>query len=315
MSRRVGERLPVAGRRWREAGALLERLAQPVPARRTGSPEVRAGGAVEDVALRTDDGLTLAAWFLPAEDGTAEPAGLPVVVHHHFGASRHDYLPVARFLREAGHPVLLLDARSHGDSAAGRALGLALSERPEDVVAAVAHLRGRGYRRFVGYGFSMGAAVTMMGASRCRGLAALICDSGPVVHLYRACQGVIDARLPDAPRDLRRLAARRLYLDGCGWRYRADLDLAAARMPRVPVLIVHGDLDGVLPPIETELLRRQVVRGPCERVVLEGVEHVTGWARQRRRYRRLVLDFLRGVAEERPVGDCTATIRGKAEPR
>lgn len=301
LSREVGERLPGIGDRWAAAGGLLDRLAAPVPARVTGAPTVRAGGPLEEVALRTADGLTLAAWFAPGLDGDggSRRARLPVVLHHHFGATRHDYLPVARFLREAGHPVLLLDSRSHGDSEAGESLGLALARRPLDVKAAVSHLRERSYSRFAGYGFSMGAAVVLMGASECPGLAGLVLDSGPVVHLYAACRGVIDARMTGDPPELRRLAARRLYLDGRGWRYRFDLERAAARIPRVPVLILHGERDDVLPPQETALLARQVLRGPCERVVLPRTEHVTGWARHRRRYRALVLDFLRGIAGRR----------------
>jgi len=302
LSREVGERLPGVGARWRAAGELLDRLAEPVPARVTGAPERRAGGALEDVRLSTADGLSLAAWFLPPAPGPRSAADLPVLVHHHFGATRHDYLPVARFLRAAGHPVLLLDARSHGESDAGHTLGLALAARPLDVKAGAAHLRERGHGRFVGYGFSMGAAVVLMGASECPGLAGLVLDSGPVVHLYEACKGVIDARMTGDPPGPRRVAARRLYLDGMGWRYRQDLEAAAARIPRVPSLILHGERDEVLPPAETALLQRQVLRGPCERVVLPRTEHVTGWARHRRRYRELVVDFLRGVAEARRPG-------------
>ncbi len=301
LSRAVGERLPGMGPRWASAGALLERLAEPVPPRTTGAPAIRAGGPLGEVELRTADGLDLAAWFVPGREGggCAAEARVPVVLHHHFGATRHDYLPVARFLREAGHPVLLLDSRSHGDSEAGDTLGLALAQRPLDVKAGVAHLRERGFRRFAGYGFSMGAAVVLMGASECPGLAGLVLDSGPVVHLYAACRGVIDARMAGEAPGRRLLAARRLYLDGMGWRYRRDLERAAARIPRVPALILHGDRDAVLPPAETELLQRQVLRGPCERVLLPGTEHVTGWARHRRRYRSLVVDFLRGITRRR----------------
>jgi pimeloyl-ACP methyl ester carboxylesterase len=297
LSRDVGERLPGVGPRWREAGLLLARLAEPVPARVTGAPDRRAGGPLAEVRLSTADGLSLAAWFLPSEGDQSGAGRLPVLVHHHFGATRHDYLPVARFLRAAGHPVLLLDARSHGDSDAGDPLGLSLGARPLDVKAGAAHLRERGFRRFAGYGFSMGAAVVLMGAAECPGLVGLVLDSGPVVHLYAACKGVIDARMTGDPPERRRAAARRLYLDGMGWRYRRDLEAAAARIPRIPALILHGERDEVLPPAETALLQRQVLQGPCERVVLPATEHVTGWARHRRRYRELVLDFLRGVGE------------------
>jgi len=307
LSREIGERLPVVGARWRAARGLLERLAAPVPPRdMTADPERRAGGAVEPVTLRAVDGCRIAGWFLPGG------ARAPVVLHHHFGATHFDYLPLARTLREAGHPVMLIDGRSHGDSDRGETLGLALAQRPEDIIAAVEWLRReRGFRAFHGYGFSMGAAVVLMGSSRCAGLCSLVLDSGPVVHLAAACRGLIDVRLADEPADLRRLAARRLYLDGLGWRYRLDLEAAAARIPHVPVLILHGERDSVLPPSETEMLRRKVLRGPCERVVFERSPHVLAWAQHRRRYRTLLLEFL-SAAERIGISEAGAANAGAA---
>lgn len=291
-SRAMGERLPCVGSRWRAAGELLDQLAAHVPARAgLASLEARAGGDLESHTLMTADGLRLAAWYLPSGPRAA------VVVHHHFGGTRHDALPVARFLRAAGHPVLLFDARSHGESDTGASLGLALADRPADVAAAVGFLRARGHREFHGLGFSMGAAVLMMGASRSPGLRSLVLDSGPVVHLYSACQGIIGQRLRRAPGPLRRLAAQRLYLDGLGWRYRADLEAAARRIPSVPVLLIHGERDTVIPLSETETMRLRLLRGPCERIVLPGTAHVVGWARHRVTYRNQVLDFLRGAEE------------------
>lgn len=271
---------------------MLDQLARPVQ-HRFGAAAVsaRCGGEAETVTLSTADGLELAATFLPSR-GRA-----PVVLHHHFGATRYDYLTVGRFLREAGHPVLLVDGRSHGDSEQGAALGLDLERRPEDIIAAVDHLRTRGFRRFHGMGYSMGAAVVLVGASRCPGLLSLVLDSGPAAHLYAACRGVIDGRLPEVSPGERRLAARRLYLDGRGWRYHEDLQRAARRIPDTPTLILHGERDPVIPPSQTERFRLGVLRSPCERVVLENTEHVTGWVRHRRRYRMLVLDFLRGAEE------------------
>ncbi len=293
-SRTIGERLPVVGPRWRAARGLLERLAEPVPPRAAPAQLTRrAGGPLEEVALTTADGLRIAGWYLPAGPRA------PVVLHHHFGATRHDYLPLARMLREAGHPVLLIDGRSHGHSDRGETLGLALAQRPEDVIAAATWLRRRrGHRAFHGYGFSMGAAVVLIGASRCPGLCSLVLDSGPVVHLAAACRGLIDVRLADEPAELRRIAARRLYLDGLGWRYRLDLIAAAERMPEVPALILHGERDRVLPPSETARLR-QVLRGPCERVVFPRSPHVLAWAQHRARYRARVLEFLRGAERAR----------------
>ena len=257
VSRHAGERLPVAGPHWRDAGELLARLAAPVPARSGAAPpQGRSDGDVEEIRLTTDDGLQLAAWFLPASGRE------PVVLHHHFGGTRHDYLPVARLLRQAGHPTVLFDARSHGDSDAGETLGLALAARYADVTAAIDWLHRRGFNRYHCVGYSMGAAVGMLGAShRAGGLLSLVLDSGPVSHLFAACTGLINHRMAEDPAHVRRLAAKRLYLDGRGWRYRRDLDEAARRLGQTPVLLLHGDRDTVLPPAETDYLRRHILRG------------------------------------------------------
>lgn len=62
------------------------------------------------VTLRTDDGVTLAGWYV---EGTR---GAGVLVLHGAGSSRSAVLDQAAAVARAGYSVLLLDARGHGDS-------------------------------------------------------------------------------------------------------------------------------------------------------------------------------------------------------
>ena len=63
-----------------------------------------------DVALRTSDGVDLAAWWVPQRNGAAL-ALLPGA-----GSTRTSVLDHARVLAAAGYGVLLVDARGHGES-------------------------------------------------------------------------------------------------------------------------------------------------------------------------------------------------------
>ena len=69
----------------------------------------------ETVALRTADGVRLAAWYVPSTNRAA------VVLLHGAGSTRSSVLPQAAVLAGNGYGVLLLDARGHGTSG-GRAM-------------------------------------------------------------------------------------------------------------------------------------------------------------------------------------------------
>ncbi len=68
------------------------------------------GLAYEDVTLRTDDGVRLAAWYVPSTNGAA------VVLMAGAGGVRSDEVDHAAVLARHGYGVLLLDVRGHGDS-------------------------------------------------------------------------------------------------------------------------------------------------------------------------------------------------------
>jgi dienelactone hydrolase len=119
------------------------------------------GMAYEEVALRTDDGVDLAAWYVPSTNGAA------VVVLPGASGVRSDEVDHAAVLARHGYGVLLLDVRGHGASDGDAMLwgwhGAA------DVRAAVDHLVGRPDvtgGRIAAMGMSMGAeeAINAIGA-------------------------------------------------------------------------------------------------------------------------------------------------------
>jgi uncharacterized protein len=63
-----------------------------------------------DVTLSTDDGVELAAWYIPSTNGAA------VILRHGSGSTRANVLTHARVLADNGFGVLMADARGHGES-------------------------------------------------------------------------------------------------------------------------------------------------------------------------------------------------------
>jgi len=64
----------------------------------------------ESVTLRTADGVELAGWFVPGDNGAG------VVMLHGAGSTRSAVLPQAATLAGRGYSVLLVDSRGHGES-------------------------------------------------------------------------------------------------------------------------------------------------------------------------------------------------------
>jgi uncharacterized protein len=107
-----------------------------------------------NISLVADDGVPLAAWYAPPQNGAA------IVLVHGGTDSREGVRAHASMLRDAGFGVLALDLRGHGASGGGgNAFGW---EGTRDVQAAVAYLRGdESVRAIGGLGLSLGGEVLL----------------------------------------------------------------------------------------------------------------------------------------------------------
>jgi hypothetical protein len=130
-------------------------------------PAADLGRPHEDVVLRTEDGLDLAAWYVPSRNGAA------VIVF----PGRESRVPHARLLAGRGYGVLMLDMRGQGESEGDpNVFGW---DSPKDLDAAIAYLEGRPDvegGRIGGLGFSVGGELMIQAAAENDGLRAVVSE-------------------------------------------------------------------------------------------------------------------------------------------
>jgi uncharacterized protein len=127
--------------------------------------------AYADVTFKASDGLDIAGWYRPSENGAS------VLLVHGGGSDRKGSVDHARMLARHGYGVLLYDARGRGESD-GDPNGYGW-DWAKDVDGALAFLRGRDDvdpKRIAALGLSTGADVLIEVAARRDDLAALVTD-------------------------------------------------------------------------------------------------------------------------------------------
>ena len=196
----------------------------------------------EGVTLTTADGLSLAAWYLPAGGETA------AVLCNGNAGNRADRLPLSAGLQRRGVAVLSVDYRGYGSNPGSPEEDGLIA----DAAAAAEHLASRpGISRLVYFGESLGAAV-LTGLAERRPPAALVLRSPFTslldvarAHLPLVPQGVIDDRWDS----LGRIASI-----------------------QAPVLVLAGTADSVV-PYGQSLRLFEAAPGPKRLVTFEGADH------------------------------------------
>jgi pimeloyl-ACP methyl ester carboxylesterase len=198
----------------------------------------------EPVALRTADGITLA-----AAHWSAQPRDIGCVVGHGFtGSSRNPHVRrICRRLAAADFGVLAPDFRGHGRSGG---LGTAGADEIHDVAAAVAWLRAHGYPYVAILGWSMGGTAVLRYAGLGGDADAVVSVSAPGLWWER---GTRPMRLvhwmveTQSGRTATRFL-RRTKLSPTLWQQvpESPAEVVGSIAPR-PLLIVHGSADGYFP--------------------------------------------------------------------
>ena len=203
---------------------------------------------VEEVTYPTEDGLTLAAWFVPA---TGEANAWTVVVFNGNAGNRAHRTPLAEALAGRGFAVLLVDYRGYGGNP-GRPTESGLAA---DAQAAVAYLRSRSDvdpDRLAYFGESLGAAVALS-LARHQAPAALVLRSP-----FTSLPDIGSTHFPFLPTSLL-LWDRYPNLETIG-----GID--------VPLLVIAGSADRIV-PLEQSRELFAASPGPKRMVVIEGADH------------------------------------------
>lgn len=203
-----------------------------------------------DCRIQTANGKKLSGWLIAEENPVkARPA---VAVMHGWGGCAAQMLPFATLLHEAGYAVLLLDARNHGNSDSD-----SFSSMPrfaEDLEHGLEWLKiqpGIEIHRLFLLGHSVGAAATLLLASRRQDLA-----------------GIISIASFSHPRELMRRQMRSHHIPyrPLGWlilRYIERTigfsfdDIAPCNTIRrvsCPTLLIHGRADKFIPYTDAETI-------------------------------------------------------------
>jgi pimeloyl-ACP methyl ester carboxylesterase len=156
--------------------------------------------------------------------------------------TKHQLL--ARLMEERGVATLRFDGAGRGESE-GRLYDLSFSQGREDVEAAVEFLAERGVERLGVFGSSMGGALALLCAGRDERVVALA-TLAAVAH-----PGELAARHPEQVSAWQTQGFVDTELGRIGRGFYDDAGLhdviAAVRVLRAPLLVLHGDQDTVVP--------------------------------------------------------------------
>lgn len=201
----------------------------------------------ETVRVETADGLSLTGWWLEAAEDR------PVLLYFQGnGGNIAGRAGKAEIMRAEGYSVLLAGYRGYGGNP-GRPSETGLIA---DAHAWLDHLLSRGVPpgRIVLYGESLGSGVaTALAAER-----------------------EVGAMVLEAPfTSVRAIAEEQYWYVPVRWLLRDPFD-SLARIPsvRVPVLILHGDADTLIPLVHGERLF-EAAKEPKRLVVVDGATHTT----------------------------------------
>jgi uncharacterized protein len=226
----------------------------------------------------------------PDADGAAARADTWVVFVHGRGGSRAEGLRLLSVTSRLGYPALAItyrnDVGAPGSPDGRNHWGLT---EWSDLQAAVTYLKGRGARRLVLAGASMGGAIVTIFLRRSPDagmVAGTILDS-PLLSMARVLDREADERRLGPPGAVLLPVAKAI----ADWR--GDLDFAALEQPpaTVATLLIHGTADGTVPVAGSDAYaaaRPDLVTY----LRVAGAGHVASWNLARTPYEDAVSRFM-----------------------
>ncbi len=222
---------------------------------------VIGGQPVENVEVRSEDGVRISSWLVRKHGKQA------VILLHGISADRRQCAIQAGIFLEAGFDVMLPDLRGQGASDA-TTITVGWTER-RDLKACYRYLREQGYQRIGAYGLSLGAATIAYSLPEIGDLSFVVLESS-----YDTMEHALDHRL-DLWRVPHWLAWPVRWWGSWITGARESEMAPVAYMPhcKVPALILSGDAELVLSASETTELYNRCA-SPLKRLhVFKGGTH------------------------------------------
>ncbi|MFD2190773.1 alpha/beta hydrolase [Pistricoccus aurantiacus] len=255
------------------AYAFQDRLLYLPQAREHVATPADIGLVWESVKLHTDDGLTLDAWWVPAET----PRGNLLFFHGNAGNISHRLASIEQFHR-LGLSVLIVDYRGYGKSE-GRPSETGTARDARAAWRWLRETRGIEPGKIVIFGRSLGAAVAAELARELKQKA-------------RPAALILESSFTSVP-----ALAQRLYpFLPTRWLTRFEYDATAyVKEVEAPVLVIHSHEDDIIPFAEGEAVHAAAPEP--KRMLIIGGSHNTGFLESESAYLEGIDAFLRELAK------------------
>lgn len=232
----------------------------------------------EEVFFRSKDGTQLGGWFLPA---VGEPKG--TVIHFHGNAQNMSaHFGFVSWLPAQGFNLFVFDYRGYGTSA-GKASREGVHEDSLAALDYIAARPGIDHNRLLVLGQSLGGAnaIAAVGSRSRPGIRAVVIESA-----FSSYREIVKDKIGAIP--LLSLLRAPLSCLLLGDRYAPDN--VVADIAPVPLVIIHGTADGVVPYSHGKRLF-ELAREPKQLWTLEGGDHTEAFIDAASVYRERLVAF------------------------
>ena len=240
----------------------------------------------EFVTIRSQDGLVLSGRCYVSEPG----APVDICFHGYRSHPLTDFCGGSQVSFRLGHNVLLVDQRAHGKSQ-GSAITFGIRER-QDALEWIHYAREK---------FGADCKITLLGVSM--GAATVLMASG--LDLPHNVRGIIADCPYDSPEEIILSVGKKMHYPPAlirpflhlgallyGRFSLGAMDCSrAVQAAQVPILIIHGEADTLVPADQSRKIAEKNPR-LIRRVTFPGAEHAVSYLADTARYEALVLDFM-----------------------
>ena len=243
----------------------------------------------EHVTIKSRDGLTLHADFIPAE----VPTGRVVICHHGYtSCGANDCSSISHFLNGMGFDCLIVDNRAHGKSE-GKYIGFGILDR-YDCLAWINYINTRfeSKKDIMLYGVSMGGATVLMTAGFKdipENVKAIIADCA-YTSPYEVFSHVLkrDYHLPEFP--IMQINDK-ICRQKAGYGFKDYSTIDAVKSTKIPILFIHGKCDNFVPTWMSEKNFKECV-SPKELLLIENAGHAASYYENRELYESKAKEFI-----------------------